>query len=199
VEVKYMLELGMGESGYGPTKGFRLIAATLDPATLNPENTWYLTTTLSPAEASPAAVYELYRLRGWIEHYYEPTKHELGWVDYQVRPERAIVRHWQLVMLAYTFSLLVGALPSSKAAASAPPSSAGPAKTTAGKNQDQQRRRDPPPADPGSGSSGAPRWAGAPLALPLGSAAGILATLVEHRPTARTGRASRPSRPLASP
>jgi hypothetical protein len=28
-----------------------------------------------------------------------------------MRSERAIVRHWQLVMLAYTFSLLVGALP----------------------------------------------------------------------------------------
>jgi hypothetical protein len=28
-----------------------------------------------------------------------------------MRPELAIVRHWQLVLLAYTFSLMVGALP----------------------------------------------------------------------------------------
>jgi hypothetical protein len=28
-----------------------------------------------------------------------------------VRPARTIVRHWQLVMLAYTFSLLTEALP----------------------------------------------------------------------------------------
>lgn len=37
---------------------------------------------------------------GLNEHSYEPVKHELGWADFQVRAERAIVRHWQLVMLA---------------------------------------------------------------------------------------------------
>jgi len=102
------LELG---PVYGPTKGVRLIAATLDPAHLKPESTWYLTTSLPLTQVSAEQVYEIYRLRDWIEHYYKPVKHELGWADYQVRPERAIVRHWQLVMLAYTFSLLVGALP----------------------------------------------------------------------------------------
>ena len=117
------------------------------------ENTWYLATTLPLEEASPAAVYELYRLRNWIEHYYKSAKHELGWADYQARPERAIVRHWQLVMLAYTFSLLVGALPSSVVSAAVPSSSA-PTETASGENPDHQRRQAPP--DPGSGSSGAP-------------------------------------------
>jgi hypothetical protein len=60
------------------------------------------------------------RCCGWrIEHYYKPAKHELGWADFQVRPERAIVRHWHLVMLAFTFSLLAGA--------PAPPAAAPPA------------------------------------------------------------------------
>ena len=119
-------------SGYGPPKGLRLIAATLDPATLKADNTWYLATTLPLEEVSSAQVYELYRLRDWIEHYYKPAKHKLGWADYQVRPERAIVRHWQ-------------------------------------------------------------------LALPLGAAAGVLATLVEQRPTARAGRAPRARRAFPPP
>src|SRR5262249_22749308 len=101
--VRYIAELELGPS-YGPDRGVRLIAATLDPATLKAESTWYLATSLPLREASPEQVYELYRLRDWIEHYYKPAKHELGWADYQMRPEQAIVRHWQLVMLAFTFS-----------------------------------------------------------------------------------------------
>src|SRR5260221_13111234 len=91
--VRYVAELELGPS-YGPTKGVRLIAATLDPATLKPESTWYLATSLPLAEASAEQVYEWYRLRDWIEHFYKPAKHELGWADYQMRPERAMVRHW---------------------------------------------------------------------------------------------------------
>jgi SRSO17 transposase len=198
--VRYVaeLELGMGGSGYGPTKGFRLIAATLDPATLKPENTWYLATTLPLEEASPEQVYELYRLRDWIEHYYKPAKHELGWADYQVRPERAIVRHWQLVMLAFTFSLLVGAIPASGSASTAAPRS--PARETAagekisGTELGHRRRR-----VRGAGRLERHAAVGAQLALPLGSAAGVLATLVHERPTARTGRAPRPRRSLSTP
>jgi SRSO17 transposase len=203
--VRYVaeLELGMGLSGYGPTKGFRLIAATLDPATLDPatlkpENTWYLATTLPLEEASPEQVYELYRLRDWIEHYYKPVKHELGWADYQVRPERAIVRHWQLVMLAYTFSLLVGAVPTSTSETLASPPSSSSLETGAGEKisapaggHGRRRVRR-------AGRLERHPAAGAQLALPLGSAAGVLATLVQERPTARTGRAPRPSRSLTS-
>jgi SRSO17 transposase len=56
-------------------------------------------------------------LRDWIEHYYKPAQHELGWADCQVRPERAIVRHRHLVMLAFTFSLLAGTGPPASEAA----------------------------------------------------------------------------------
>ena len=179
----------MGMSGYGPTKGFRLIAATLDPMTLKAENTWYLATTLPLEEASPAQVYELYRLRDWIEHYYKPAKHELGWADYQVRPNGPLCA-WLLVMLAYTFSLLVGAVPTSASAAPTATVAGEKIRTTSGKPHRRVR---------GAGRLERHPAAGPQLALPLGSAAGVLATLIEQRPTARTGRAPRPSRPLASP
>jgi SRSO17 transposase len=146
--MRYVAELELGPS-YGPTKGVRLVAATLDPATLTPESTWYLATSLPLAEASAEQVYALYRLREWSEQFYKPAKHELGWADYQMRPERAIVRHWQLVLLAYTFSLLVGALPTT--APSPTPAATG---QWWGKNRTQTL---PPRPDPGSGSSGPPR------------------------------------------
>jgi SRSO17 transposase len=107
--VRHVAELELGVA-YGPEQPVRLIAATQDPATLKPDATWYLATNLPAAEASPVEVYELYCLRDWIEHYYKPAKHELGWADFQTRAERAIVRHWQLVMLAFTFCLLAGRL-----------------------------------------------------------------------------------------
>jgi SRSO17 transposase len=188
--VRYIAELELGTT-YGPTGGIRLIAATLDPQRLKPESTWYLATSFPLAQVSAEQVYEIYRLRDWIEHYYKPVKHELGWTDYQMRPEQAIVRHWQLVMLAYTFSLLVGAPPLSQEEMAA-----------GGKIDASQRHR-----GRGAGherhtgqsrglESGAASGAG--VAVPMGSAAALLEALVEHRPTARAGRASRPRRPLSS-
>ncbi|MDB5056574.1 MAG: Transposase-like protein [Chloroflexi bacterium] len=108
--VRYVAELALPRA-YGPDCPVRLIAASEHPSALMPASTRYLTTSLPLAEAEAAQVYERYRLRDWIEHYYKPVKHELGWADYQVRPARAIVRHWQLVLLAYTFSLLAGVAP----------------------------------------------------------------------------------------
>ncbi len=67
--VRYIAALELGLA-YGPTRSVRLIAATLDPAKLDPESTWFLATTLPLAEATPEQVYELYRLRDWIEHSY---------------------------------------------------------------------------------------------------------------------------------
>jgi SRSO17 transposase len=186
--IRYIAELELGPS-YGPTKPTRLIAATLDPKQLKPESTWYLATSLPLAEVSAEQVYEIYRLRDWIEHYYKPVKHELGWADYQMRPERAIVRHWQLVMLAYTFSLLVGSLPHTAATEPAMTSPAAdlPASRSAGEKIRTSRspRRVEPDAAPRAG-----------MALPLGSAAALLDALVERRPTARAGRAPRPRRTL---
>ncbi len=187
--VRYIAELELG-TAYGPTKGIRLVAATLDPRRLKPESTWYLASSLPLREVSAEQVYEIYRLRDWIEHYYKPVKHELGWADYQMRPERAIVRHWQLVMLAYTFSLLVGAVP-----LSLPETAAG------GKIGASQRHRVRGAGrERGAGRQRKPRHLergvtpGASLAVSVGTGAAVLDSLVERRPTARTGRAPRPRR-----
>jgi len=177
--VRYIVELEVGAT-YGPDKGIRLIAATLDPQRLKPESTWYLATSLPLAQVSAEQVDEIYRLRDWIEHFYKPVKHELGWADYQLRPERAIVRHWQLVLLAYTFSLLVGAMPPS------------PQGTADGeKIGDHQRRR-----VRGAGRLERDVTPGAEVAVPLGAAAAVLEALVARRATARAGRAPRPRRSL---
>jgi SRSO17 transposase len=192
--IRYIAELELGPS-YGPTKSVRLVAATLDPRELKPESTWYLATSLPLAEVSAEHVYEIYRLRDWIEHYYKPVKHELGWADYQMRPERAIVRHWQLVMLAYTFSLLVGALPDgagSGADTTAPPTPAAdapPGPSAGGKIRASSLHGGPHRVERNPAPS-------ASVALPLGTPAALLEALVVRRPTARAGRAPRPRRTL---
>lgn len=111
--VRYVAELSLGMA-YGPTKPVRLIAATDDPEKLNSDFTWYMATNLPIGEVSPIEVYELYCQRDWTLHYYKPAKHEMGWADYQVRSAEAITRHWLLVMLAYTFSLLAGTKPATE-------------------------------------------------------------------------------------
>jgi SRSO17 transposase len=178
--VRYVAELALPPS-YGPDRPVRLIAASEDPATLTPESTWYMTTSIPLAEASAAQVYARYRLRDWIEHYYKAVKHELGWADFQVRPARAIVRHWQLVMLAYTFSLLAGALPAVEdptIPATMPSVGAG-KKITA-------------PSGVAGHSTARPR-----LAVPLGTPAVLLAAVVQRTTAARTRGAPRPCRSVA--
>jgi SRSO17 transposase len=177
--IRYVAELELGPS-YGPDKSVRLVAATLDPTTLKPESTWYLATSLPLREASAEQVYEWYRLRDWIEHFYKPAKHELGWADYQLRPEQAIVRHWQLVLLAYTFSLLVGALPSAPAS-TAPTTDPSPTPEAAGGGKIGPR---PYPRVRGAGRLDRHAAPGAQLALPVGTPAAVLDALVARRPTA---------------
>ena len=100
--------------GYGPDQPTRLVAVTTDPATLPASSTWYLATNLPhpgapPVAASPlppadlAEVVRLYGLRTWVEQSYKQVKQELGWADWQVRTDRAIRRHWQLVCCAFSF------------------------------------------------------------------------------------------------
>ena len=165
--VRYVAELELGNA-YGPACGIRLVAATLDPRKLDPDNTWYLATSLSLKEASPEQVYELYRLRDWIEHDYKPAKHELGWADYQMRPERAVVRHWHLVMLAFTFSLLMGAPP---AQTMPPPAAPLTAAEAVGEKRGRGRRE--------TADLGCDLTHGAPMALSLGPSAALLAALVK--------------------
>ena len=113
----------------------------------------------------------------------------MGWADYQVRPERAIVRHWQLVMLAFTFSLLVGALPESAATHDADTLAGVSAGGKIRTSQHSHGRRGPRRVERDAAS-------GASVVVPLGAAAALLDALVIRRPTARTGRAPRPRRAL---
>jgi hypothetical protein len=75
--------------------------------------TWYLITNLPHPErrrarpaftpADLAEVVRLYSLRNWVEQSYKQVKGELGWADFQVRSDRAIRRHWQLVACPFSF------------------------------------------------------------------------------------------------
>ena len=117
----------------------------------------------------------------WIEHYYKPAKHELGWADFQVRSEPAIVRHWSLVMLAFTFSLLVGALAPAPAGASA----ASPAGASGGKIRPARRLA-------GHAASGPS------VAVSVGTPPLVLAELVQCATTPGARRTPRARRPLPS-
>jgi DDE superfamily endonuclease len=102
-------------AGWGPDRRLRLVVATTDPATLPKLTTWYLVTNLPRpgrrrasmasafAPADLAEIVRLYSLRNWVEQGYKQVKHELGWADFQVRSDRAIRRHWQLVACAFSF------------------------------------------------------------------------------------------------
>jgi transposase len=78
--VRSVAELELG-SAYGPTQPVRLIAATDDPQQLKPDATWSMATNLPVAEASPAAVYELYTLRDWIENRQPDHPDSRGWAS----------------------------------------------------------------------------------------------------------------------
>jgi hypothetical protein len=179
--VRSITELELGRA-YGPTRLVRLIAATLDPATLDPESTWFLATTLPRAEANPEQVSACYRVRDWTAHYDQPAKHALGWADYQMRSEQAMVRHWQLVMLAYTFRVLVGV-------PTAPPETA-PDAAGAGGNIGARRRRHQ------AGRLERHAAARPRLVVPMGPPSALLAAVVDRTPSQRTGGAPRPRRSL---
>jgi len=108
-------EASLPAAGWGPDRRLRLVVATTDPATLPKLTSWYLVTNLprpgrrrasessALAPADLAEVVGLYGLRNWVEQGYKQVKHELGWADFQVRGDRAIRRHWQLVCCAFCF------------------------------------------------------------------------------------------------
>lgn len=99
---------------YGPGKQERALVATTDPQTLPDLSTWYLVTNLPAPSAKRESqlpflsagleeVISLYGLRMWVEQSYKQVKHALGWSQYQVRSDKAIRRHWQLVCCAFAF------------------------------------------------------------------------------------------------
>lgn len=110
-ETWWALEVVAGP--YGPAKATRAVVATTDPATFPALSTWYLVTNL-PAPHQPqreaahptadlAEIVRLYGVRNWVEQSYKQVKQALGWAQYQVRSDRAIRRHWQLVCCAFSF------------------------------------------------------------------------------------------------
>jgi hypothetical protein len=179
-------------AGYGPDRSVRLVVATVDPATLPPLSTRYLTTNL-PHPGSPRAaespfppadlaeVVRLYALRNWVEQGYKQAKHELGWADFQVRADRAIRRHWALVCCAFSFCW--------RAWFAAPPAEA-PAREKRGA---AERRRLPLLA--------ADAAASARLAGPLAGAQDLVARLVEPATAPRAAGTDRRRRrrPAARP
>jgi hypothetical protein len=108
---------------YGPSRAERAIIATTDPVTLLKASTFYLATNLPSPTSQRAAesqveaadlteVVYLYGLRMWVEQSYKQVKYALGWSQYQVRSDRAIRRHWQLVWCALSFCWYHDAHPS---------------------------------------------------------------------------------------
>jgi len=55
------------------------------------------------APADLEEVVRLYGMRNWVEQSYQQAKGQLGWADFQVRKDRAIRRHWELVCCAFCF------------------------------------------------------------------------------------------------
>ena len=113
LETWWAADARLPAAGWGPDRRLRLVVATTDPARLPKLTTWYLLTNLPlpgrqrtrqpfpPADL--AEVVRLYGLRNWVEQGYKQVKNELGWADFQVRSDRAIRRHWQLVCCAFSF------------------------------------------------------------------------------------------------
>lgn len=69
------------------------------------EDLRFLTTNL--AQLRNDTVARLYTLRNWVEVFYREAKDDLGAGQYQVRHLEAIVRHWQLVFVAYSLLVLL--------------------------------------------------------------------------------------------
>lgn len=98
-------------AGYGPASRVRLVVATMHPTTLPEGTTWNRAANLPrpgspPSAASPAdlaEVVQLYGLRMWVEQSYTQMKNALGWAVFMVRSDRAIRRHWALILCAFSF------------------------------------------------------------------------------------------------
>src|SRR6266511_2551838 len=181
-------------AGWGPDRRLRLVVATTDPARLPKLTTWYLVTNLphpsrrrTPpfAPADLAEVVRLYSLLNWVEQSYKQVKNELGWADFQVRSDRAIRRHWQLVACAFSFCWQAfltqhPAQPVPPDPQAAAPTGAARGETTGPPNR--SHRSDRPVAERAA--------LGAGLAGPVEHAAALLAGVVACAPAARASAAA---------
>ncbi len=177
----------LGAAGWGPDRRLRLVVATTDPATLPKLSTWYLVTNLPHPErrrpragfppADLAEVVRLYGLRNWVEQGYKQVKHELGWADFQVRSDRAIRRHWQLVCCAFSFCWRAWFAEQAARPAPVEPQPAAPTGAVRGEttgNQGEQVR--------GRGVLAAGAAPGTRLADPVGRAGTLVAGVVAGGP-----------------
>jgi hypothetical protein len=174
-------------AGWGPDRRLRLVIATTDPARLPKLSTWYLITNLPRpggrrasaaaafAPADLAEVVRLYSLRNWVEQSYKQVKHELGWADFQVRSDRAIRRHWQLVWCAFSFCWQAWFADHPTQPAPAEPAAASPGAA-------RGERTRPPRKPARAGLLAGDAAPGARLADPLGRARALVAGVVERAP-----------------
>jgi len=170
-ETWWALEIVAGP--YGPAKPTRAVVATTDPTTLPALSTWYLVTNLpapqpqqtSHPTADLAEIVRLYGLRNWVEQSYKQIKQALGWAQYQVRSDRAIRRHWQLVCCAFSFCWWAAG-------------QGGEATTAREQDEDDVERATPAPnPGAGQGENGGATASGAPASLVAGdgaSSAGVV-------------------------
>jgi DDE superfamily endonuclease len=201
----WVLEIVVGP--YGPDKTERAIVATTDPENLPDLSTWYLVTNLpAPTEcpgpeppfppASLEEVIRLYGLRMWVEQSYKHVKHALGWSQYQVRSDKAIRRHWQLVWCAFSFCWYHASHPSASAMQEAPKPSEPeallrthvPAKAAGTGEKNQRGKRGAATRVLATGVAGSARVVGA-----LDHAAALLERLVATAPTIRVADAAPPA------
>jgi SRSO17 transposase len=173
-------------AGWGPNRRIRLVIATTNPATLPKLTTWYLITNLPrPGRRRPSAaaafapadlaeIVRLYSLRNWVEQGYKQIKHELGWADFQVRSDRAIRRHWQLVCCAFSFCW--------RAWFAMPPAQPAPAEPAAPTGAARGERTDPPRKPARAGLVAGDAAPGTRLADPLGRARALVAVVVDSAP-----------------
>lgn len=180
--------------GYSPEESLRLVAVSTDPATLPTNSSWYLITNLpapgyrrareSPLEAADLAeVVRIYGLRQWVEQSYRQLKGELGFADFEVRSDRAIRRHWELVFCAFSFCWWAY-IREQEAASTQPVPEAQPVAEQAG-----GKRRGPIRTSWASVMAGSPA-AGAELAGPVGNAVALMAVVVECTPATTTADAA---------
>jgi len=173
-------------AGWGPDRRIRLVVATTDPATLPKLTTWYLITNLprpgQPRTRAPfapadlAEVVRLYSLRNWVEQSYKQVKGEFGWADFQVRGDRAIRRHWQLVCCAFSFCWRAGLAEHPAQPVPAEPATAAPPGAARGETTGHPRRS---ARDGVVAGDAAP---GARLADPVGRAGALVAGVVDGAP-----------------
>ena len=143
----------------------------------------------SPLEAADLSeVVRLYGLRQWVEQSYRQIKGELGFSDFQVRSDRAIRRHWEMVFCAFSFCWWAykqehEATFTERAPEAQPATGNQPEPEEVGEKRTARRGKDTS-LMAGSIATGA-RMAG-----PVGNAVALLAGVVESAPASTTAEAA---------